>query len=189
MQRFTIRLIVALLAFGIGVGATAIWIAYSTPEVQTLEAPFAKKPTTLVTGPCAPGLAARPCVPAAGPIPPGPCVSEVDNRAFIPPPPPPLPPAGPISGGVLNNKAISKPVPRYPDSAKAARVSDTVTVQVVVDETGEVIAAKAIAGHPLLEHAAVKAAYQARFTPTLLSGQPVKVSGILTYNFVFQQPK
>jgi len=90
----------------------------------------------------------------------------------------------PISGGVLNGKAISKPEPPYPSLAKAARASGTVTVQVTVDETGNVIAAKAVSGHPLLQSAAVAAARQAKFTPTILGGAPVKVTGVLTYNFV-----
>ena len=60
------------------------------------------------------------------------------------------------------------------------------TVQIVVDESGRVISASAVSGHPLLQQAAVAAARQARFSPTLLSGQPVKVSGVITYNFVLQ---
>jgi TonB family protein len=90
----------------------------------------------------------------------------------------------PISGGVLNGKAISLPKPPYPPIARAARASGTVTVQVTIDESGKVISARAIGGHPDLQEAAVKAAYEARFAPTMLSGQPVKVTGVLTYNFV-----
>lgn len=89
-----------------------------------------------------------------------------------------------ISGGVLNGKAISKPQPVYPPIARAARAQGTVTVQILVDEEGYVIAANAVSGHPLLQQAAVAAARQARFTPTFLEGQPVKVSGVITYNFV-----
>lgn len=88
--------------------------------------------------------------------------------------------------GVIESKAISKPSPPYPVMAKAARVSGPVTVQIIVDEVGKVVSARALKGHPLLVNAAVQAAYQARFTPTLLSKQPVKVSGIITYNFVLQ---
>ena len=111
------------------------------------------------------------------------------------PPPPPAPKPTPtpapkpktvVSGGVLNGKAISKPTPAYPPIARAARASGTVTVQILVDEGGRVISANAVSGHPLLQQAAVAAARQARFSPTLLSGQPVKVSGVITYNFVFQ---
>ncbi len=89
-----------------------------------------------------------------------------------------------ISGGVLNGKATSLPKPTYPPLARTARASGTVTVQVVIDETGKVIDARAVSGHPLLQPAAVQAARQARFSPTLLSGKPVRVSGVLTYNFV-----
>jgi protein TonB len=116
----------------------------------------------------------------------------VDTGGEAPPPPPaPTPKPEPpkktiVSGGVLNGKAISKPQPAYPPIAKAARASGTVTVQIVVDESGRVISASAVSGHPLLQQAAVSAARNARFSPTLLSGQPVKVSGVITYNFVLQ---
>ena len=106
-----------------------------------------------------------------------------------PPPPAPTPPPKPktvVSGGVLNGKAVSKPPPNYPPIAKAARAAGTVTVQILVDESGRVVSASAVNGHPLLQQAAVAAARQARFSPTLLSGQPVKVSGVITYNFVLQ---
>jgi TonB family protein len=108
-----------------------------------------------------------------------------------PPPPPPKPtaasgPRAPISGGVLNGKAVSLPKPAYPPIAKATHASGTVTVQVTIDESGKVISARAVGGHPLLQQAAVQAANRARFSPTLLSGQPVKVTGVITYNFVAQ---
>jgi protein TonB len=84
---------------------------------------------------------------------------------------------------VLNGKALSLPRPAYPAIARAARASGTVTVQVTIDESGKVASASAVSGHPLLKQAAVQAAYGARFSPTLLSGQPVKVTGVITYNF------
>ncbi|HEY0324100.1 MAG TPA: TonB family protein [Pyrinomonadaceae bacterium] len=105
-----------------------------------------------------------------------------------PPPPAPQPtpkpvPKAPISGGVLNGRAISLPKPQYPAVAKAARQTGTVTVQVTIDENGSVISARAVGGPPLLQASAVQAAYGARFSPTKLSGQPVKVTGVITYNF------
>jgi protein TonB len=103
-----------------------------------------------------------------------------------PPPPQPTPPRAPISGGVLNGKAISLPKPAYPAIAKSAHASGTVVVQVVIDENGRVISAQAIKGHPLLQAVSVAAARGARFSPTKLSGQPVKVTGVITYNFVAQ---
>ncbi|HEX7313693.1 MAG TPA: cytochrome c oxidase assembly factor Coa1 family protein [Pyrinomonadaceae bacterium] len=92
-----------------------------------------------------------------------------------------------ISGGVLNGKATSRPQPPYPPAARAARAQGVVVVQVTVDETGGVTTAKAVSGHPLLQPAAVAAAKQAKFSPTLLGGEPVKVSGMLIYNFVLDQ--
>ena len=91
-----------------------------------------------------------------------------------------------VEGRVLNGRAIEEPQPDYPIEAKQQRVMGTVVVQIMVDETGRVIQAEALCGHPLLAKASVEAARHARFTPTLLSGSPVKVSGIITYNFVLQ---
>ena len=91
-----------------------------------------------------------------------------------------------ISGGVLNGKATSLPNPEYPVIARAAHASGTVTVDVVVDEQGNVAGARAVSGHPLLQAAAVNAARQAKFSPTLLQGEPVKIRGYLTYNFPAQ---
>jgi protein TonB len=111
------------------------------------------------------------------------------NIAEEPPPPPapkPTPPRAPISGGVLNGKAISLPKPAYPPIARQAHASGTVVVQVTIDENGSVISAHAVSGHPLLQGVAVAAARGARFSPTKLSGQPVKVTGVITYNFVAQ---
>jgi TonB family protein len=88
-----------------------------------------------------------------------------------------------VSGGVLNGKAVSKPAPQYPAVAKSARAAGTVSVQGTVDEGGKVVAANAVTGHPLLLAAAADAARQARFAPTLLSGKPVKTTGVITYNF------
>lgn len=105
----------------------------------------------------------------------------------VPPPPAPKPLLKPISGGVLNGRAISLPKPIYPEAAKRARAQGVVNVEVVVDVSGRVISARAVSGPTLLHEAAVAAARQARFTPTLLSGQPVKVSGVITYNFVYEQ--
>jgi protein TonB len=103
---------------------------------------------------------------------------------------PPLPDiegvtAGDVARG-LTVKVISKPQPAYPPIARAARAQGKVTVQVVVSEEGKVIAAQAVSGHPLLQAAAVKAAREALFSPVLLGTKPVKLSGVITYNFVLQ---
>lgn len=132
---------------------------------------------------------------AAAPMPAGPGTGNVTttpakvNIADDEPPPAaptPTPRTAPISGGVLNGKAISLPKPQYPPIARAARASGTVVVQVLIDENGSVVSAKAVSGPPLLLATAVAAARQARFSPTKLSGQPVKVTGVIQYNFVAQ---
>ena len=89
-----------------------------------------------------------------------------------------------INGGVLNGKAVSLPSPEYPAAGKAVKASGTVSVQILIDENGDVISAAAVSGHPLLRVSAVEAAKMAKFSPTRLKGEPVKVSGVLTYNFV-----
>lgn len=111
---------------------------------------------------------------------------DSDTGGAPPPPPPPAPKPVPkqISGGVLNGKARSLPKPAYPAAARAVRAGGPVTVQVLIDENGNVVSASAVSGHPLLKAAAASAARSAKFSPTMLSGQPVKVSGVITYNFV-----
>jgi TonB family protein len=88
-----------------------------------------------------------------------------------------------VMGGVLNGKALKKPLPEYPLLAKRSRISGTVAVQITVDEHGDVISARAISGHPMLHGASVEAAKRAKFTPTTLCGTPVQVTGVVTYNF------
>ncbi len=104
-----------------------------------------------------------------------------------PPPPPPAekpPVPKSVSKGVINGSAISLPKPPYPPAARAVRASGAVNVQVTISESGSVISASAVSGHPLLRPAAAQAARSAKFAPTLLSGQPVKVTGVIVYNFV-----
>jgi len=89
-----------------------------------------------------------------------------------------------INGGDISGKAISLPKPQYPREARAAGAAGAVSVQVLVGEDGEMISAQAIIGPPLLHFAARSAACKAKFAPTQLQGNPVKVSGVLKYFFV-----
>lgn len=116
-----------------------------------------------------------------------PNTDEID----IPPPPvikkheaPVQKKAGTVTKGVVNSIAVSLPKPPYPAPARAINVSGAVNVQVLIDEKGNVVSAVATSGHPLLKASAVNAARQAKFTPTILSDQPVKVTGVIIYNFV-----
>jgi len=100
-----------------------------------------------------------------------------------PPTPAPRPILKPVSGGVLNGTALTLPPPVYPEAAKRSRTSGVVTVDVILDETGKVVSATASSGPTMLRDAAIQAALKARFSPTKLSGQPVKVSGVINYKF------
>jgi len=88
----------------------------------------------------------------------------------------PAPATAPDQGAPLDKDAISKPSPPYPDIARQANATGDVVVLVTVDETGNVISAKAISGHPLLQSASVAAARQAKF-------KPMRATGTLTYTF------
>jgi TonB family protein len=90
-----------------------------------------------------------------------------------------------VSGGILNGKATSLPMPTYPREAKTDKASGTVVVRIVVDESGTVIWARAIEGHPALKLAAENAAWKAKFHPLILSGKPERVVGVLIFRFVF----
>jgi len=86
---------------------------------------------------------------------------------------------------IINGKALSLGRPSYPQGARDRQLSGTVYVLVEIDETGKVISARDMCqGPPYLSESAVDAAFKSRFTPTKLSGMPVKVKGVITYNFV-----
>jgi TonB family protein len=103
-----------------------------------------------------------------------------------PPPQPPIEKHAPrtISKGPITGLAKLLPKPPYPPIAIQAHAHGPVNVQVLIDETGKVVSARAVSGHPLLMAAAQQAAYRAVFSPTTLGDQAVKVSGVITYNFI-----
>ena len=87
-----------------------------------------------------------------------------------------------IEGGVINGKAISLPKPNYPSGARARGARGKIIVRVLIDVNGDVIRARAIcSGDEDLQRASENAAIRAKFKPTLLSGKPVKVTGIISY--------
>ena len=109
------------------------------------------------------------------------------NITEIPPPPEPPQPPKTVSRGVISGDALSLPKPVYPEIAKRMRIEGVVRVQVLVDLDGRVVSASVLNGSPYLRVEAQKAAMQARFSPTLLNDQPVKVSGVIIYNFQLAQ--
>jgi len=107
--------------------------------------------------------------------------------------PPPAPTPAPVTPKVLkiteliNSRALVLPKPPYPPLARQIQLQGTVVIQVLIDENGKVLSAKPVSGHPMLIPASQKAAMEARFSPTTLNGVPVKVSGMISYNF--QMPR
>ncbi|HEX4948679.1 MAG TPA: energy transducer TonB [Blastocatellia bacterium] len=126
--------------------------------------------------------------------------SDGDSTEPPPPPPPtpaPTPKATPtpeptpavqkpltVSSGVLHGKAIRKVQPPYPAMAKAIKAQGSVPVHITISEEGRVISAQAVGGHPMLQPAAQQAALQWVFSPTVLNGRGVKVSGVISFNFI-----
>jgi TonB family protein len=88
-----------------------------------------------------------------------------------------------VNVGVANGIAGTLVRPKYPAAARAVRASGAVNIQVTIDELGNVVAAKAVSGHPLLRAAAVQAARESKFKTTTLEGWPVRVKGVIVYNF------
>jgi protein TonB len=130
----------------------------------------------------APGVAMTPS--ANVPVGEGPAVKAEGEAPAAPPVR--TGPLKPVSAGVLNGRATSLPAPTYPEMARRAGAAGVVQVEVVIDINGKVISAKAVSGPALLRQSAEMAAKLARFSPTLLSGQPMRVSGVINYNFTNQ---
>lgn len=110
-----------------------------------------------------------------------------NTRPAPPPPRPPDPPPTPSvvrrSEGVIRGNASNRITPDYPPLARSARVAGDVVVEITISEDGDVIAARCVSGHALLQQAALSAARRWKFKPTLLNNTPVKVTGILTFRF------
>jgi TonB family protein len=89
-----------------------------------------------------------------------------------------------VSEEALRAAAIELPQPDYPQAAISAQLEGAVEVQVLVNEKGEVLNARAVSGNPVLGAAAEAAARRARFTGTKLSAEPAKIYGVINYVFI-----
>ena len=89
----------------------------------------------------------------------------------------------PLEVGSLLPKATDKPAPTYPSTARAARITGKVTVFLMLDEKGAVAKIERTDGPELLRGAAADAARRWKFRPTVVNGQPVRVSGFINFNF------
>jgi TonB family protein len=173
MRTTLLRLAVALATFILGVTLATLWLGLfgsgNAPAYKGESCRFRERAVLAPVPPPPAFVPVAPAPPAVETLRAETCEGTAAGRT--------------VSGGILNGKAISKPAPKYPVAAMAERATGTVVVQIVVDECGDVEEAEAISGHPLLREAAAQAAYESRFTPTRISGDPVKVTGTITYRF------
>lgn len=108
---------------------------------------------------------------------------------------PPSPPAAPVKSlkiptepqkvaqGLLEGSVVKRRMPSYPLMARSMNAYGKVDVRVVISEAGQVIEATAINGHPALRTAAVDAAREWVYKPTMFNGVPTKVETVLTFTF------
>lgn len=115
---------------------------------------------------------------------PGP-VTPVPEPSPVPEPEPtPVPRPSVIrSSGPLNGKALNLVQPGYPATARQMNIVGEVRVEIVIGENGRVLEARVTSGHPLLRPGIESAAKGSTFTPTMLNGQPIKVTGYIVYHF------
>jgi TonB family protein len=85
--------------------------------------------------------------------------------------------------GALIDRAVRLVKPFYPPNAQKMNLEGQVTVQVTLDEEGNVVSAKATAGPALLRLVCEDAAGKSKFKPAISGNQPVKATGFITYNF------
>ena len=71
----------------------------------------------------------------------------------------------------------------YPEQARAADTRGVVILEIVIGPDGSVSDAKVLRSIPLLDQAALDAARQWRYAPTLLNGNPVPVIMTVTVSF------
>ncbi len=109
------------------------------------------------------------------------------------PPPVPVPVVEPVKVpevmnlGTLNTaNAIKMVTPVFPLMAKKSNIEGRVTVEVEMDEEGNVTTAKAVTGPQLLRNAAEDAARRSKFKPAMFGSLPRKAIGTITYNFTLK---
>ncbi len=92
-----------------------------------------------------------------------------------------------VGGPVLMARIVSKVDPQYTDQARNAKWQGTVTLNVIVDESGKPSDITVVKPLGLgLDESAVTAVSQWRFQPTQLNGAPSKVQAQIEVPFKLQ---
>ena len=107
---------------------------------------------------------------------------------------PPSPPAPaerkpvPVSAGVIQGLAISRPQPVYPDDAKKAGVQGIVVLHAIISKAGTVEQLQVVSGPEMLRASALDAVRQWTYKPYLLNGQPTEVETTINVNYTLVDP-
>jgi tetratricopeptide (TPR) repeat protein len=109
---------------------------------------------------------------------------QVEARSFSIQTPDYNQPGAQVEGGIVNGKALNLVQPHYPAEAISSRATGKVTVRITISQTGSVLRACAIEGPPVFYKQSESAAMRSKFSATLLSGKPVRVNGLIIYNFM-----
>jgi protein TonB len=98
-------------------------------------------------------------------------------------PPPPTAAAARKPGATVRGEPVNRAQPAYPQLAKSTGQSGMVTVEVAINERGDVVSARALSGPSLLRDAAVSAAKRWKFKPSMRDGKPVTSVSTISFNF------
>lgn len=86
-------------------------------------------------------------------------------------------------GASLREFATLQPPPLYPALAKSTRTAGVVTVEVTIDEKGQVAKVEKTSGPQMLRGAAQDAIRKWKFKPFVRDGQAVKATGFVNFDF------
>lgn len=132
----------------------------------------------------APSLDSGSALPAGRAIPGGSVAVPAAPRPAAPPPAAAPAPTRSPAAAVQEARVRTKVRPAYPEIARKAHVSGSVTVQATVDREGKVRRAVAISGSPLLRQAAQDAVMRWTYDPATLNGQPVESVSQVQVEFI-----
>jgi TonB family protein len=91
-----------------------------------------------------------------------------------------------VSAGVMAGQVVTKTVPVYPQSAKDAKISGSVVLHAIIDETGKVEQLAVVSSPDKeLSKSAIDAVQHWTYKPYLLNGRPTAVDTTITVNYSF----
>jgi protein TonB len=89
----------------------------------------------------------------------------------------------PVGGDVKPAQLVKSVPPAYPPIAKSQHISGNVTLDALIDASGNVAELKVISGPPLLHRAALDAVKQWKYSAAQLDGSPTSMHLTVTVQF------